>query len=342
TSGASNRPFTMNNSTPAKDNEKKKIKGGKSPCSPSRVLHIRRIPSDVTGREIISLGLPFGKVTNLLMLKGKGQAFLEMASIEAAVSMMNYYTPVAPHLHNQPVYVQYSNYKELKTDNLRNQARLRGVNAVQHGSLAITSALAAEAGLFPTQGSVLRIIVENDFYPITLEMLYQIFSKFGYVLKIVMFNKNNKFQALLQYADATNAYYAKMSLDGQSIYTGCCTLHIDFSKLNSLKVKYNNDKSRDFTRTDLPYGDGQRTLDASLAAAFATHNTIFTSYAGAAGFAPSLGFPQGAGLSVPTVPGALGSLTVTPSAASGQMAIPGVTGIPGNSVLLVSNLNPEV
>ncbi|NXM32214.1 PTBP3 protein, partial [Oxyruncus cristatus] len=147
----------------------------------------------------------------------------------------------------------------------------------------------------------------------------QIFSKFGYVLKIVMFNKNNQFQALLQYDDAMNAYYAKMSLDGQSIYTGCCTLRIDFSKLSSLKVKYNNDKSRDFTRVDLPFGDGQRSLDASLAAAFATQNMIFPSYTGAAGFVQPLGFPQGA--------------------VSGQ--IPAVPGIPGNSVLLVSNLNPE-
>lgn len=40
---------------------------------PSRVIHIRKLPSDVTEGEVISLGLPFGKVTNLLMLKGKNQ-----------------------------------------------------------------------------------------------------------------------------------------------------------------------------------------------------------------------------------------------------------------------------
>lgn len=50
------------------------------------------------------------------------QAFLEMASVDAAVSMVNYYTPATPHLHNQPVYIQYSNYKELRTDNQHNQA----------------------------------------------------------------------------------------------------------------------------------------------------------------------------------------------------------------------------
>lgn len=50
------------------------------------------------------------------------QAFLEMASEEAAVTMVNYYTPVTPLLRSQPVYIQYSNHRELKTDNLPNQA----------------------------------------------------------------------------------------------------------------------------------------------------------------------------------------------------------------------------
>lgn len=45
-----------------------------------------------------------------------------MASEEAAVTMVNYYTPVTPHLRSQPVYIQYSNHRELKTDNLPNQA----------------------------------------------------------------------------------------------------------------------------------------------------------------------------------------------------------------------------
>ncbi|XP_068033270.1 polypyrimidine tract-binding protein 3 [Anomalospiza imberbis] len=330
----------MSNSTPTTGNENENSKGKRLPCSPSRVLHIRQIPDDVTGAEVVSLGLPFGKVTNLLMLRGKGQAFLEMASLDAAVSMVNYYTAGTTHLHNQPVYIQFSIYKELRTNNQPNQARpqpaLQCVNAVQHGNLGITSAPAAEGGVLPSHGSVLRIVVENAFYPVTLDLLYQIFSKFGFVLKIVMFHKNNQFQSLLQYADAMNAYYAKMFLDGHCIYTGCCTLRIDFSKLTNLTVKYNNDKSRDFTRIDLPFGDGQRTVETSLP--FATQNALFPSYTGPSGFAPALGFPQGAGPSVLPVPGALGPLTVTTSAASGHMTIPD---IPGNSVLLVSNLNAE-
>lgn len=59
------------------------------------------------------------------------------------------------------------------------------------------------------------------------------------------------------------------SLDGQNIYNGCCTLRISFSKLTSLNVKYNNEKSRDFTRPDLPSGDSQPSIEhPAMAAAF--------------------------------------------------------------------------
>ena len=45
------------------------------------------------------------------------------------------------------------------------------------------------------------------------------------------------------------------SLNGQNIYNGCCTLRIDFSKLQELNVKFNNDKSWDYTNPNLPAGD---------------------------------------------------------------------------------------
>lgn len=59
------------------------------------------------------------------------------------------------------------------------------------------------------------------------------------------------------------------SLDGQNIYNACCTLRISFSKLTSLNVKYNNDKSRDYTRPDLPTADSQPSIDHQTMAAAA-------------------------------------------------------------------------
>lgn len=43
----------------------------------------------------------------------------------------------------------------------------------------------------------------------TVQCFWQIFSKFGAVLKIITFTKNNQFQALLQFGDPVNAQQAK-------------------------------------------------------------------------------------------------------------------------------------
>ena len=50
--------------------------------------------------------------------------------------------------------------------------------------------------------------------------------------------------------------YFHQSLGGQNIYNNCNTLKIDFSKLQMLNVKYNNEKSRDYTNPGLPSGEG--------------------------------------------------------------------------------------
>uniref|UniRef100_A0A669BAT5 Polypyrimidine tract binding protein 1a n=1 Tax=Oreochromis niloticus TaxID=8128 RepID=A0A669BAT5_ORENI len=344
----SNGPYIMNS---ANGNDSKKFKGDvRSPGVPSRVVHVRKLPNDINEAEVIGLGLPFGKVTNLLMLKGKNQAFLELNSEECAQTMVSYYSSVTPVIRNHPIYMQYSTHKELKTDNSPNQVRaqaaLQAVNALHGGgmgSVAISADAGSMAGAAAAQSPVLRVIVENLFYPVTLDVLHQIFSKFGTVLKIITFTKNNQFQALIQYADAMTAQHAKMSLDGQNIYNACCTLRISFSKLTSLNVKYNNDKSRDYTRPDLPTADSQPSIDhQAMAAAFAAPGIISASPYGVICGLLLLG------LSVPGIPSALASLGMGPTgmaaaaAAASRLGLSGLSAAGGHNVLLVSNLNPEV
>ncbi|XP_075993476.1 polypyrimidine tract-binding protein 3-like [Genypterus blacodes] len=287
-------------------------------CAPSRVLHLRQLPFDASEQEVLALALPFGQVSNLLLLKAKNQAFLEMASEEAAVAMVNYYTSATPTVRNWPVYIQFSNHRELKTDNLPNRTRPQvALQALSAPGNMLSSN--DGRGLLLAQSPVLRIIVENLFYPVTLEVLQQIFGKFGSVMKIITFTRNNQFQALVQFSDAVHAQHAKAALDGQNIYNGCCTLHIDFSKLSTLNVKYNNDKSRDFTRVDLPTGELE---PASFGVALPPY--------GAAAFSPA--FPH-TGFSMQALPGAL--------ALPGRVALQAVAPPAVHSVLLVSNLNPE-
>ncbi|CAM9269119.1 unnamed protein product, partial [Lampetra planeri] len=377
--GFSNGPSAMNSgSTTANGNDSKKFKGdsrggggagGGGPGLPSRVLHFRKLPSDVSETEVISLAMPFGKVTNILMLKGKNQAFLEMSSEESAVTMVNYYTTVTLHVRSQPVFVQYSNHRELKTDNSPHQARAQAALHAFNSSVGGGRWGGAWGGAWGggahggPRHSVLHVVVENLFYPVTLDVLHQIFSKFGTVLKVITFTKNNQFQALLQYADPIHAHQSKMALDGQNIYNACCTLRVDFSKLTSLNVKYNNDKSRDYTRPDLPSGDGPsgggggggggNPYDNAMVAAFGAPGIIQSPYG--AGFPAAIGFPQTPAqhyrelqhyrLAMPGQLGPLGlpaAVSAVASAAMRGVTLPGMGGGVGNTVLLVSNLNAEM
>jgi len=322
--------------------------GGGGGNAPSKVIHIRNIPSDVTEAEIIHLGIPFGRVTNVLVLKGKNQAFLEMDDEASASAMVNYFTNCVAQLRERSVYVQFSNHKELKTDQTHSnasasaQAALQAAQALigQDAQVAAGNVAAGLQGAITPKiqhtasvnghgasggaNTVLRVIVEHMVYPVTLDVIFQIFSRVGKVLKIVTFTKNNTFQALIQYPDVITAQAAKLSLDGQNIYNGCCTLRIEYSKLSNLNVKYNNDKSRDYTNPALPTGDP--TMDLTGAAV----TTQASAMLGGGGGHGAAGGLAGAALNAGNLNAIMG-LTGNPLAAAysaNQAAVAAAGGMP--------------
>jgi len=309
---------------------------------PSKVIHIRNIPNDVTEAEIIHLGIPFGRVTNVLVLKGKNQAFLEMEEEPSAVSMVNYFTNCVAQLRERSVYVQFSNHTSLKTDQTHSNA-----SASAQAALQAAQALAG-AGENKSGGpnTVLRVIVEHMVYPVTLDVIFQIFSRVGKVMKIVTFTKNNTFQALIQYPDVITAQAAKLSLDGQNIYNACCTLRIEYSKLSNLNVKYNNDKSRDYTNPSLPTGDP--TLDMHSSAISLQQSGMLGSPFAAMGLANlaqqfgAAGQLGAAGLAgIGGYPGGLGGAAQAQAMAQAAVGrYPGTGGGQG-CVLLVSNMSED-
>ncbi|XP_022750664.1 polypyrimidine tract-binding protein homolog 1-like isoform X2 [Durio zibethinus] len=101
------------------------------------------------------------------------------------------------------------------------------------------------------QSNVLLASIENMQYAVTVDVLYTVFSAFGTVQKIAIFEKNGGTQALIQYPDVTTAAVAKESLEGHCIYDGgYCKLHLSYSRHTDLNVKAYSDKSRDYTISD--------------------------------------------------------------------------------------------
>ncbi|KAK7812150.1 polypyrimidine tract-binding protein homolog 3-like [Quercus suber] len=158
-------------------------------------------------------------------------------------------------------------------------------------------------------------------YPITVEVLHQVFSPYGFVEKIVTFQKSAGFQALIQYQSRQSALSAIDALQGRNIYDGCCQLDIQFSNLSELQVNYNNERSRDFTNPALPSEQKGRSSQSG-----------YGDMGGMYGLQP----PGARAVAYPQMGDA-----ATIAAAFGGRLPPGISGTNDRCTVLVSNLNPD-
>jgi len=60
----------------------------------SKVLHMRALPVETSEQELIGLVSGFGHVVNVLVLRSKNQAFVQMESEAAALAAVQYYQSV--------------------------------------------------------------------------------------------------------------------------------------------------------------------------------------------------------------------------------------------------------
>ncbi|XP_063232655.1 heterogeneous nuclear ribonucleoprotein L isoform X2 [Bacillus rossius redtenbacheri] len=97
---------------------------------------------------------------------------------------------------------------------------------------------------------VLLFTILNPVYPITVDVLHTICSPNGQVQRIVIFKKNGV-QAMVEFDNLESAKRAKESLYGADIYSGCCTLKIDFAKPTKLNVYKNDQDSWDYTNSGM-------------------------------------------------------------------------------------------
>jgi len=102
---------------------------------------------------------------------------------------------------------------------------------------------------------ILLFTVLNPTYPVTCDVLNTICSATGKVLRIVIFKKNGV-QAMVEFESVDTAKTAKENLHGCDIYSGCCTLKIEYAKPTKLNVYKNDSDSYDFTNPNLGKGLG--------------------------------------------------------------------------------------
>ncbi|XP_065848295.1 polypyrimidine tract-binding protein homolog 3 isoform X2 [Euphorbia lathyris] len=256
-------------------------------AEPSKVIHVRNVGHEISENDLLQLFQPFGVITKLVMLRAKNQALLQMQDVPSAINALQFYTNVQPTIRGRNVYVQFSSHQELTTMDQNTQGR----------------------GDEPNR--ILLVTIHHMLYPITVEVLHQVFSPHGFVEKIVTFQKSAGFQALIQYQLRQSAVAARTSLQGRNIYDGCCQLDIQFSNLDELQVNFNNDRSRDFTNPHLPAE--QKGGRSSQQSGYGDVGVAYPQVANAAAIAAAFG----------------GGLP------------PGISGTNDRCTVLVSNLNPD-
>eukprot|EP00271_Cylindrocystis_brebissonii_P020480 TRINITY_DN679_c0_g1_i5.p1 TRINITY_DN679_c0_g1~~TRINITY_DN679_c0_g1_i5.p1 ORF type:complete len:108 (-),score=8.96 TRINITY_DN679_c0_g1_i5:48-371(-) len=97
---------------------------------PSKVIHVRNVPGEVTEAELHLLAQQFGPVSKVVNIRSKNQALLQMADLQHSIAMMQYYTEVQPTIRGSKVYMQFSSHQELTSSDSNGRSRVDQVSMV--------------------------------------------------------------------------------------------------------------------------------------------------------------------------------------------------------------------
>lgn len=151
----------------------------------TKVVSLRHIPHELSDLQIALIGLQFGEVVNLLYIKPKGQALIDFSNANEAQEMIKYFRENLNDGNSgiRGVEAAHSSYQHLTIENSNRAAQTS--NTIQLAKQIKESAL--NGG----DGHVIKALIGHIFYPICIDALYQVFSKYGNVLKIVLIQKSN-------------------------------------------------------------------------------------------------------------------------------------------------------
>ncbi|XP_013379094.1 heterogeneous nuclear ribonucleoprotein L isoform X2 [Lingula anatina] len=188
--------------------------------SPSPVIHVRGLSERVIENDLIEALQHFGTIGYVIMMPRKRQALVEFDDINGAISLIKYAQTSQIYVQGMPAFFNYSTSQKIQRSGGPDDPK--------------------------AANKVLLITVLNPQYPITVDVLHTICSPNGQVLRIVIFKKNGV-QAMVEFDSIESAQRAKQALNGADIYSGCCTLKMEFAKPTTLNVYKNDSESWDYT-----------------------------------------------------------------------------------------------
>uniref|UniRef100_A0A4W4GAJ2 RRM domain-containing protein n=1 Tax=Electrophorus electricus TaxID=8005 RepID=A0A4W4GAJ2_ELEEL len=184
---------------------------------PSLVVHVRGLVDGVLEADLVEALQEFGTISYVVLMPKKRQALVEYEDMSGSCNAVTYANDNQIYIAGHPAFVNYSTSQKISRPGDSDDSR--SVN------------------------NVLLFTIMNPIYPITTDVLYTICNNCGPVQRIVIFRKNG--------VQAMSAQRAKASLNGADIYSGCCTLKIEYAKPTRLNVFKNDQDTWDYTNPNL-------------------------------------------------------------------------------------------
>uniref|UniRef100_A0A7N8X8Z4 Heteroous nuclear ribonucleoprotein L n=1 Tax=Mastacembelus armatus TaxID=205130 RepID=A0A7N8X8Z4_9TELE len=191
---------------------------------PSPVVHIRGLVDGIMEADLVEALQEFGVISYVVMMPKKRQALVEYEDMNGSCNAVTYAAENQVYIAGHPAFINYSTSQKISRPGESDDTR--SVN------------------------NVLLLTIINPIYPITTDVLYTICNNCGPVQRIVIFRKNGVQAMLLKYF-FQSAQRAKASLNGADIYSGCCTLKIEYAKPARLNVFKNDQDTWDYTNPNL-------------------------------------------------------------------------------------------
>uniref|UniRef100_A0A8C6TFV5 Heterogeneous nuclear ribonucleoprotein L n=1 Tax=Neogobius melanostomus TaxID=47308 RepID=A0A8C6TFV5_9GOBI len=187
---------------------------------PSPVVHIRGLVDGVMEADLVEALQEFGTISYAVMMPKKRQALVEFEDLNGSCNAVTYAAENQVYIAGHPAFINYSTSQKISRPGDSDDTR--SVN------------------------NVLLLTIINPIYPITTDVLYTICNNCGPVQRIVIFRKN-----ACTFDSVQSAQRAKASLNGADIYSGCCTLKIEYAKPTRLNVFKNDQDTWDYTNPNL-------------------------------------------------------------------------------------------
>ncbi|XP_028451673.1 heterogeneous nuclear ribonucleoprotein L isoform X2 [Perca fluviatilis] len=191
---------------------------------PSPVVHIRGLVDGIMEADLVEALQEFGAVSFVVMMPKKRQALVEYEDMIGSCNAVTYAAENQVYIAGHPAFINYSTSQKISRPGDSDDTR--SVN------------------------NVLLLTIINPIYPITTDVLYTVCNNCGPVQRIVIFRKNGV-QAMVEFDSVQSAQRAKASLNGADIYSGCCTLKIEYAKPARLNVFKNDQDTWDYTNPNL-------------------------------------------------------------------------------------------